>query len=70
MRFREGDIVRIAKSSAYYKDGYYNNPKDTNGVVIQTDNPTELNYRVRWDSGSRNSYGEEDLKLVRRGDGR
>ena len=66
MRFKEDDIVRISKQSNRYNWGNEENPKDTNGKVVDIDERSLWPIRVVWDNGTRNWYVEEDLKLVRR----
>jgi len=57
MRFREGDIVRIAKNER-------SNYKNRNGKVIKI--TTLGNVSVRWDGGGRIAYRERKLRLYRR----
>ena len=62
MRFQNGDIVRIAKSSHYYNnDEYGDNPRDMDGTITDVDE-----IWVKWDNGQENVYEEHDLKLRRR----
>ena len=66
-KFPVGTKVRIAKSSKYYTRGQEWNPKDTDGVVIESPrNPSsasDFGYDVKWPNG-RNSYNESDLELA------
>lgn len=63
MRFEVGDIVKISRDSKWY--GYNSrNPRDTIGKIGSIDDWIG----VWWDTDCNNSYEEEDLKLVRKGD--
>jgi hypothetical protein len=72
-----GDKVRIRKDSPFYgaddlrKDGRHdwvvqNNPKDMDGLVIETDLPSMFgfNIKVRWENGRSNNYNAESLEVV------
>jgi len=62
MRFREGDIVRIAKGTRHYGRDEKTNPADQDGKIVQIDSFHGI--RVRWiHSEFTNSYEERDLKL-------
>jgi len=64
MRFQEGDIVKIAKTSRYYNSGG-SNVKDTEGTLKFT-SESSFRYSVRWDAHRWAYYNDEDLRLVRR----
>lgn len=77
MSIEYGDHVRIRKDSVCYgideqrKDGrrdWYtqNNPKDTTGLVIETDYPTMFGFTiaVRWPNGRVNVYAPATLEVV------
>ena len=74
---RYGDRVRIKKDSVRYgiddlrKDGRKDikvqvNPKDMDGLVIETDLPTMFGFNilVRWENGNSNNYSEHELEVV------
>ncbi len=68
MRFREGDIVKISKKSFFYGSNPMSaNPMGVEGKIHKFD-PTGLPIEVKWTNGEKNSYDEDDLKLVRRAD--
>lgn len=71
--FKEGDVVRIRKGSAYYHHNYgSSNPRDIDGKVITLRkgkvgrNPRgkDLTLEVRWSNGLYNQYAPSDLELV------
>lgn len=68
MRFQNGDIVKISKSSEYYGMDIKYNPRDIEGEIISTDfNPENPhNIRVKWAGGHYAQFREHDLRLVRR----
>ena len=65
MRFQNGDIVRISKSSHYYGKHPTANPKDEDGKIIRVLSGS-TGIRVEWDNGDSNGYSESDLRLRRR----
>ena len=67
MRFQDGDVVKIAKSSKYYGRGRHN-PKDTEGKLWVGVGETGggFDYKVTWGEGRKAWYNDNDLRLVRR----
>ena len=61
MRFQEGDVVRIAKTSQYYNSNQSDNPRDMDGEITDVGA-----IWVKWENGTENVYVESDLKLRRR----
>lgn len=72
-----GDRVRIKKDSVLYgiddtrKDGRRDikvqvNPKDMDGLVIETDNPSMFGFNilVRWENGNSNAYSGHELEVI------
>jgi hypothetical protein len=55
-----GDRVLIDKSSQYYRDEDYSNPKNVEGTIINIQTG-DLGIRVKWDDGTTNSYNPTDL---------
>ena len=64
MRFQDGDIVKIAKTSRFYGRSR-NNPKDIEGR-LEVNSHMIFEYKVNWGEGKRAWYNDKDLRLVRR----
>lgn len=62
-KFNVGDKVKIRKDSKYYR-GHEENPRDTEGEVIEVKNYDGLHIRVKWLTGSLNHYNTSDLEFV------
>ena len=63
--FKEGDRVRIIENSRYYGISETNPAKDVGTIQsISVCEDLTLPIRVKWDSGSFNTYADEDLELV------
>ena len=60
-----GDKVKIRNTSKYYMDEDSWNPKDTLGEVINFNQWNSLPFFVKWENGEENSYGEEDLDIIK-----
>lgn len=65
LSFQEGDLVRIAESSRYYRDDLRSNPRDVSGNITSL-NPTLGGHyiRVSWTNGQTNVYRPSDLVHV------
>jgi len=57
MKFKKGDRVKLKKSSRFYKQS------KVPGTMIVSNDPGWL--RVKWDSGYKNYYHEQDLEFVK-----
>ena len=73
MRFQVDDTVRVAKDSKYYAMSE-SNPKDTNGVITDTENGFSCRgiphpSSVEWNEGQTAYYRVSDLKLRSRDNG-
>ena len=64
--YEVGTVVKIAKSSVYYRDGDSRNPKDIVGTITDNNhggNDSHL-YWVQWSNEKGNDYKHKDLELV------
>lgn len=64
MRFRDGDIVKIAKNCIHYGRSR-NNPKDIEGT-LRVNRQGTWTYKVNWGEGRSAWYNDSNLRLVRR----
>lgn len=64
MKFKIGDIVKINPKSYYYSVNNMNNPANTPGIVIHS----EEMLSVKWNNGKTNSYSDADLVYDRSAD--
>lgn len=70
MKFKIGDIVKIAEISKYYEDGKNGdtaNPINVLGTVTKIDTDMAEAYlpiTVEWSKGKTNAYSSNDLELV------
>lgn len=62
-KFKNGDRVKIIPGTEYYNKGS-NNPKDVVGTITQDNRGSVLKYKVSWDNGGNNTYGDKDLELT------
>lgn len=63
LTLRKGDVVTLSPESKWANDGR-NNPLNVNGVVLSNNGDKwDMDVKVSWAAGSRNTYREEDLIL-------
>ena len=65
-KYEVGTVVKIAKSSEYYREGDSSNPKDIVGTITENNLGGDDNhlYWVHWSNEKGNDYKHEDLELV------
>lgn len=64
--FKIGDRVRIKQTSRYHTHSTEgSNPGLIEGTIDQVEGGYGLHIGVLWDNGKHNSYGDDDLKLVK-----
>ena len=64
MKYKLYDVVYINDNSKYKKQGYFKDIKKSGVIVVAKKDKDGLHYKVKWEGGDYNFYGDDDLILA------